>query len=238
MTTRIVEILARSTQGITRPFLCRGDDGGLYYVKANAAGRKALISEWIAGNVAQRLNLPIPSFKQAIIPPELVTLSARDDIADLGAGTGFASQLIENADELSYLFINQIDATLRAKILLFDWWMANGDRTLTEFGGNPNILWLHRDSKPYIIDHNMAFDETASHDFWSHHIFAADRPAWTPRLRTEMETLMTTALDELPAWWNTMPAEWTEIDTGLTFDSVRTLLWRFRDSPATFWEAQ
>ena len=47
MTTRITEVTARSTQGITRPFICRGDDGWLYFVKGNGAGRSSLISEWI-----------------------------------------------------------------------------------------------------------------------------------------------------------------------------------------------
>ncbi len=165
MTTKIVEVLNRSTQGITRPFLCRGDEGSLYYVKHNAAGLRAMICEWIAGNLAQRLGLPIPRFKQSVIPTELIAMSAREDITDLGAGIGFASQFIENADELTYLFIQQIDPALRAKILLFDWWTANGDRTLTESGGNPNILWFHRDSKAYIIDHNLALDETALPEF-------------------------------------------------------------------------
>jgi hypothetical protein len=120
MTVNIVEIISRSTQGITRPFLCRGDDGWLYYVKGHGAGRQALIAEWVAGQLGKRLGLPIPDFKQAVIPGELVRLSAREDIADLGAGTGFASQLVANADELTFLFIGQIDASLRAKILLFD----------------------------------------------------------------------------------------------------------------------
>ena len=39
MTVNIVEIIRRSTQGITRPFLCRGDDNWLYYVKGHGAGR-------------------------------------------------------------------------------------------------------------------------------------------------------------------------------------------------------
>ena len=103
MTVNIVEIISRSTQGITRPFLCRGDDNWLYYVKGHGAGRQALISEWIAGHLGKRLGLPIPDFKQAVIPAELIRLSAREEIADLGAGTGFASQLIQNTDELTYL---------------------------------------------------------------------------------------------------------------------------------------
>lgn len=89
------------------------------------------------------VRLPIPDFKQAVMSDEFIRLSARDDIADLGAGVGFASQLIPNTDELTYLYIGQIDEALRAKILLFDWWTANGDRTLAEHGGNPNILWVH-----------------------------------------------------------------------------------------------
>lgn len=96
MTVNIVEIIGRSAQGITLPFFCRGDDGWLYYVKGNGAGRRALICEWIAGQLGKRLGLPIPDFKQAVIPKELVTLSARDDIAELGAGIGFASQVVAN----------------------------------------------------------------------------------------------------------------------------------------------
>ena len=221
----------------TRPFLCRGDDGWLYYVKGHGAGRQALIAEWIAGNLGKRLGLPIPDFKQAVVPAELIRLSAREEIADLGAGTGFASQLIQNTDELTYLYIGQIDEALRAKILLFDWWTANGDRTLTEHGGNPNILWVHHDHKPYVIDHNLAFDNTALADFWSQHIFLESRAAWTPAFRQSMESLMRAALQELEKWWAEMPPGWTETPTGVTLESVKKLLWRFDAESAKFWEA-
>jgi hypothetical protein len=235
MTTRIVEIIGRSTQGITKPFLCRGDDGWLYYVKGNAAGHSSLICEWIAGQLGRRLGLPIPDFKQAIIPQDLVTYSARDDIADLGAGTGFASQKIENADELKFLFIEQIDIALRAKILLFDWWTANGDRILTEYGGNPNILWVHHESKPYVIDHNAAFDESSLADFWTQHIFANSRAAWTNSFRHDSERLMRAALTHLDQWWQDMPPDWTATGVEPTLQQVRTLLWRFETDPAIFW---
>jgi hypothetical protein len=237
MTVNIVETISRSIQGITRPFVCRGDDGWLYYVKGHGAGRQALIAEWIAGNLGKRLGLPIPDFKQAVMSNEFIRLSARDDIADLGAGVGFASQLIPSTDELTYLYISQIDELLRAKILLFDWWTANGDRTLTEHGGNPNILWVHRDHKPYVIDHNLAFDNTALPDFWSQHIFLESRAAWTPAFRQSMESLMRAALQELEKWWAEMPSGWTDTPTGVTFESVRKLLWRFDAESAKFWEA-
>ena len=57
----IMEIKRRSEQGVTRPFLCRGDDGRWYWVKGNGAGKLALCREWIAGRIAQLMGLPIPS---------------------------------------------------------------------------------------------------------------------------------------------------------------------------------
>lgn len=35
----IDEVIGRSEQGKTRPFICRGCDGHLYYVKGRDAGR-------------------------------------------------------------------------------------------------------------------------------------------------------------------------------------------------------
>lgn len=132
MRLRVAEILSRSTQGITRPFLCRCDDGRQYFVKGSAAGRRSLISEWIAGRIGHRIGLPIPPCVRAVVLPELVQFSARDDIRELGAGVGFGSQVVENVDELAYLFIEQIEPALQAKVLFFDWWIRNGDRTLTD----------------------------------------------------------------------------------------------------------
>lgn len=237
MSVRIVEIIDRSSQGVTQPFFCRGDDGLLYYVKGKHAGHSSLICEWLAGQLARRLGLPIPDFKQATIPNALITLSARDDIAELGTGIAFASHKVENADELKYLFIEQIDAAVRAKILLFDWWTANGDRILTEHGGNPNILWVHHEAKPYIIDHNAAFDPDCLASFWQHHIFAASRALWTDAFRHDSERLMKTALTHLDQWWNAMPPEWTETGVEPTMDTVRKLLWRFETDRAIFWGA-
>jgi len=235
MSTRIVEVISRSLQGVTRPFLCRGDDVRQYFVKGNGAGRKALISEWIAGNLGLRLGLPIPSFRFVTIPKELIEFSARQDIHELGAGAAFGSERIENADELTYLFIGQIDRNLRARVLLFDWWTANADRTLTEQGGNPNLLWVHRDHRPFVIDHNLAFDEQGMDGFWDTHIFRENALEWNASFRAEMEDLMRSALKDLPDFWRQMPELWTEGDAGLSLSDVEKILWRFDREKARFW---
>jgi hypothetical protein len=235
MSIRIVEVIGRSAQGVTRPFLCRGDDGNQYFVKGHGAGRRALIAEWLAGQLGLRLGLPIPPLIQVFIPPELVRFSAREDIGELGASVGFGSKVVESVDELTYPFIEQVDAQLRAKILLFDWWVCNGDRTLSADGGNPNLLWTHRDRKLHVIDHNLAFDDTDLGGFWDEHIFNASISEWVAGFREEMTLAMTVAMSGLAQWWGEMPEAWTDINSGLDLPSIQNLLSRFERQPRIFW---
>jgi hypothetical protein len=59
----LTEIIDRSEQGVTRPFICRCDDGNIYYVKGAYAGRPALIAEWPCGRIAREMDLTIPEVK-------------------------------------------------------------------------------------------------------------------------------------------------------------------------------
>ncbi len=45
MSIEIVEVLRRSNQGLTRLFICRGDDGNTYFVKGRDAGRRNQVCE-------------------------------------------------------------------------------------------------------------------------------------------------------------------------------------------------
>lgn len=140
-------------------------------------------------------------------------------------------------DELSYLFIEQIDPELRAKILLFDWWVCNGDRTLSPDGGNPNLLWSHRDRKLHVIDQNLAFDDSDLSGFWDEHIFRASVSEWTPAFQGEITVTMTAALVNLPQWWQEMPDGWTEVESGLSLSALQKLLSRFHGNSRTFWRS-
>jgi hypothetical protein len=70
VSVEIVEIMGRSEQGVTRPFICRGDDGHVYFVKGRGAGMRSLICEWIAGQLGRRLGLPIAPFEIVEVGPE------------------------------------------------------------------------------------------------------------------------------------------------------------------------
>lgn len=195
-----------------------------------------MLCEWLANHLGRELGLPIPDFTQVEVPSELIQYSARSDAGDLGAGIGFGSVVVDQVDELTFSAIDRIDVDLRAKILLFDWWVCNGDRTLSQFGGNPNLLWSHQRQELHVIDHNLAFDEGELDVFWNHHIFASSHTGWNSGFRVQMELRMRAALGSLQQRWNEMPEEWTEFETGLTLDWLTGFLWRFEKNPSTFWE--
>jgi hypothetical protein len=87
--------------------------------------------------VGQLLGLPIPNFVIAEVPRALIEGSSRADAADLGAGFVFASELVADGQEITFAEVPGIDDDLKRRVLLFDWWVRNEDRTLTEAGGNP-----------------------------------------------------------------------------------------------------
>ena len=50
-TVVIEEVLGRSTQGMTRPFICRGDDGEIYYVKGLTSEVKGTLKTFVGAQV-------------------------------------------------------------------------------------------------------------------------------------------------------------------------------------------
>jgi len=170
MTVEIVEIMGRAKQGVTRPFICRGDDDQIYFVKGVGAGRRSQVCEWIAGNLALELGLPIAPFKIVHVPAELV--EGNPQYRDLGVGPAFGSRK-QTIMELNYAGIDRVPDGLQRDLLAFDWWVRNEDRTLSESGGNPNLFWEPEQGRLVVIDHNQAFDEQFSvGDFLNYHVFS------------------------------------------------------------------
>ncbi len=168
----IVEILERSEQGVTRPFLCRCDDDRLYYVKGHAAGTRSLLCEWLAGHLARALGLPVPEFAVVEAPQALIEIAVEG--RDLGAGPAFASLQATSPQWLSVAHRQDVPTSLQQDVVMFDWWVRNQDRTLTEMGGNPNLLWQPGSKKLVVIDHNSAFDPAFDERlFLGTHVFAA-----------------------------------------------------------------
>jgi hypothetical protein len=226
----VVEVLGRSEQGMTQPYICRCSDGEVYFVKGNGASRRSQISEWLCGHLAQALGLPIAPFAIADVPQELIEADLTGWLKDLGAGAAFASRKVMG-QELALSQVPSVPLSVRRDVLVFDWWVRNGDRCLTPLGGNVNLLWqpaaVARDADDAkaaqgalaVIDHNLAFDEDFDRSrFCADHVFAADvvdvysdfvlRQAYVDRMHG--------ALAQFGAAWENVPPAWSFKDSEQT----------------------
>ncbi|MEO5558847.1 MAG: HipA family kinase [Dokdonella sp.] len=228
---QITEILRRSEQGVTRPFLCRCEDDRLYYVKGSGAGPRSLLCEWLAGQLARAFDLPLPEF--AIVQASQDLIDLLPEGSDLGTGPAFASLQVPDPQWLSRAHVTHVPMRLQQDVLVFDWWVRNLDRTLTELGGNPNLLWKTSDRRLVVIDHNAAFDrEFDAAQFTQTHVFAKRIPDIFQDLVecSEYSRRLRTALAVWPVACQNVPDEWWFMDEERTIptdfdpDAVLALL--------------
>lgn len=159
-THEIVEVVRPITSGVTQPYLCLLSDDRLYAVKGRGALRTGLIAEVVSGWLGKRLGIPIPDFGLAKVPRMMSDHHLDGDFDhSIGRGTVFASLWREPFDMITMPALPNLNVEILAKIYVFDHWIKNGDRTLSDHGGNPNLM-IDLDSGDLIaIDHNLAFLE-------------------------------------------------------------------------------
>lgn len=150
---QVTAIIRRADQGATRPFICRANNGKVYYVKGKSASTGERIREWMGGNLAKAFGLNAP--KMAILEIPKFLLYSAEEKSDLGAGYAVGSQQILSTSELRHEEIELIPRPVQQQILLFDYWVRNEDRTLSDLGGNPNLLWNTVQKILYAIDYNL-----------------------------------------------------------------------------------
>ena len=214
MSVEIVEILRRSEQGVTRPFICRGNDGEVYFVKGLDAGRRSQICEWVAGRLAVLMGLPVAPFEQVLVPEELIDFNRGTPLDGLGVGPAFGS-LERQVTELTITAVEQVPDALQQDVLVVDWWVRNADRCLGKYGGNPNLFWEPGERELVVIDHNQAFDFSAEKsDFFANHVFAAQthQLAGDFYRRDEYDERLSTALREWPTILGEIPDPWWFVD--------------------------
>ena len=235
-TQSVIEIIGRTQSGITRPFQCRLDDDQVYAVKGRDALPRGLIAELIAAHLGREIGLPIPPFLIAEVSPALVAATEDPVFASsIEPGLGFASLWQEPIADLTRSAISDFAPELLARVLVFDHWIRNGDRTLTELGGNANLFVKLDTNSLVVIDHNLAF--SPHHDSTDLEVHAC-REAWleTKRnmlFRLEMTETCVRARDSLDELILDIPGEWTENEPGMV-DQVRDTLSRIELDE--FWE--
>jgi hypothetical protein len=169
---RAVRYVTPLREGGSLPAIVEADDDGLYVLKFRGAGQgpRALIAELVAGEIARAAGLPVPEIVFACVDADLARTEPDAEIQDLiraSAGAADGSSGLNLA--LDYLpgavafdpIAWQPDATLASRIVWFDAFVTNLDRTAR----NTNMLVWH--DKLWLIDHGAAlyFHHSSSADF-------------------------------------------------------------------------
>ena len=248
---RIIEVIRPARQGKTKPFICRARDKRLYYVKGVHAGYRSMICEWICGQLAQALELPIAPFEIVDVPRALVEGSMNQEYLQLGVGEAFGSREVEFAEDFQWNQTKSVDAGLATRVLVFDWWIGNSDRILGPIDGNVNLLWTNAPGKLHLIDHNNAFSQEVLNGSWSafcaDHVFGQSYqrtnhqkkfllgPAQALEVAAEKDNRSAAkclsfgedcldALEKLEEFWDEMPEKWQESCPNLSFRGVNAIL--------------
>jgi hypothetical protein len=225
----IVEIVEDTIQGLTKPALCHGSDGNRYIVKGREALSSGLKNEYVCAYLGKRLGLPVPDYTLATFPSELLEF---DDelVRRFGNGPCFASKYHPYVQEFDRSSYSTERAQFFKDLFVFDFWIQNDDRNfVAEHGGNPNLIVESDRKQIFVIDHNLAFDNSfvlesfrkthVGHEYWfGEQMSLLDRDYY--------EQKMANALQGLNELVNTIPDEWCE-DSFSFFQTINSRLSQF-----------
>ncbi len=151
-------------EGGSLPAIVEADDLGTYVLKFRGAGqgRKALVAEVVAGEIARALGLDVPELVLAALDPELARTEPDPEIQDLiraSAGLNLAMDYLPGSLGFDPL-VEPPSPDLASRIVWFDALVQNVDRSPR----NTNLLVWH--GKLWLIDHGASL--------YFHH----DWPTW------------------------------------------------------------
>ena len=141
-------------EGGSLPAIIEADDDGMYVLKFRGAGQgtKALIAELIAGELARAAGFLVPELVFVNLDPEIAKTEPDPEIQDLIRASGGVNLGLDYLPG-SVMFdpvADKLDAELASRIVWFDAYVTNVDRTPR----NANMLMWHR--KLWLIDHGAS----------------------------------------------------------------------------------
>lgn len=151
-------------EGGSLPAIVEADDDGMYVLKFRGAGQgpKALIAELLAGEIARVLGFRIPEIVFAELDVELSRTEPDPEIQDLlkaSAGLNLGLDYLPGSITFDPV-VDKVDAKLASRIVWFDAFITNVDRTPR----NSNLLMWHQEL--WLIDHGASLYFQHSWENW------------------------------------------------------------------------
>jgi hypothetical protein len=183
-------VLRRDQRGSSSPVVVE-TAAGQYFVKLRGAaqGTAALVAEVLVAELADRIELPVPSRRVVTFGPDLPTDDRNDELADLLAasrGENLGFQFLPAARPFVPADLNLVTADFAAHVRWLDWLVLNPDRS----PANPNIMVEGR--RLWLIDHG------ASLPF--HHDWATVTEATPLRPPPSVPHVLAALVDGLAEW--------------------------------------
>ena len=170
-TVHVARYVTPLREGGSMPAVVEADDDGMYVLKFRGAGQgpRALVAEWIVGELARACGFDVPEIVFAELDPALARTEGDPEIQALvraSAGLNLALDYLPGSVTFDPV-ADAIDADLASTIVWFDAFVSNVDRTTR----NPNLMVWHR--ALWLIDHGAAL---YFHHGWDGDAAVAERP--------------------------------------------------------------
>tara|TARA_R110001592_G_scaffold2696_10_gene15398 strand:+ start:1705 stop:2484 length:780 start_codon:yes stop_codon:yes gene_type:complete len=167
-TVNVTQYLQPLREGGSLPAIVKADDGFLYVLKFRGAGqgKKALISEFIGGELARSMNLKVPELVFMNLDDSFSKTEPDEEIQDLlkfSVGLNLGLHFLSSAITYDPL-VSDVDSLTASKVVLLDSLISNIDRTAK----NTNLLNWNKEL--WIIDNGASLYFHHNWETWENHL--------------------------------------------------------------------
>jgi hypothetical protein len=233
-TVNVTRYISPLREGGSLPALAEADDDFKYVLKFRGAGHgvKALIAEFIGGEIARVLNFKMPELVFANLDEAFGRTEGDEEIQDLlqgSQGLNLALHFLSGAITFDPV-VTKLPAELASKIVWLDAFITNVDRTFR----NTNMLIWHKEL--WLIDHGACLYFHHSWNSWETHAkspFALIKdhvllPQATELKETDLAFRKLLTKEILQEIVDYIPEDWLHWqDTEQTPDEIRDIYFQF-----------
>lgn len=167
-TVDVVKYITPLREGGSMPAIVEANDGFLYVLKFRGAGqgKKALIAEFIGGELARAIGLKVPELVFMNLDNSFSKTEPDEEIQDLlkfSVGLNLGLHYLSSSITFDPL-VSVADSMTSSKIVLLDSIISNIDRTAK----NTNLLNWNKEL--WVIDNGASFYFHHNWDTWKNHL--------------------------------------------------------------------